>query len=331
MIDDKRQDPTYRRAVVLAHELADASGAMIRRYFRRRGPGPAYRDKADCTPVTQTDRDIEMLWRRRIIDRFPDHGLIGEEYARQGGKSRWQWALDPIDGTLSFIIGKPLCGSLIALIHDDDPVYGVIDHPLTGERWHGGIGDKAHMTRAHGTKSGMETAGTIKGSGAIKGGDPSRLPRNADNGDGWRPDNGKRVVEPCRSRTQIALGDAVLCATSPHMFGTSDFDRFDRLRRCVKYVSYGSDCYAYGLLAGGWVDIVAESDMKIADCCALAAVVKAAGGTITDWDGEPLSTRLTTRSGPDIDAARYRVLACGDGALHRRALDVLGHAGQKRR
>ena len=123
--------------VALAHRLADASGPIIRRHFRQ----PIAVDrKADDTPVTIADRDAEAAIRERIAAAYPAHGIIGEEHGRERDDAEFVWVLDPIDGTKSFITGKPVFGTLIALLHGGRPILGVIDQPITGERWIGAAG-----------------------------------------------------------------------------------------------------------------------------------------------------------------------------------------------
>eukprot|EP00878_Enallax_costatus_P024755 GHUV01026440.1.p1 GENE.GHUV01026440.1~~GHUV01026440.1.p1 ORF type:complete len:201 (+),score=20.65 GHUV01026440.1:69-605(+) len=83
--------------------------------------------------------------RQLIQQSFPDHGVFGEEHGLMTGSSNgsgdsWLWVLDPIDGTKSFITGKPLFGTLISLLHNGTPVLGVIDQPITKERWVGMAG-----------------------------------------------------------------------------------------------------------------------------------------------------------------------------------------------
>jgi inositol-phosphate phosphatase/L-galactose 1-phosphate phosphatase/histidinol-phosphatase len=123
--------------IALAHALADAAGAVIRRYFRQT---VAVIDKEDASPVTIADREAEAAMRRLIAERFPDHGIIGEEYGGDRADAEFVWVLDPIDGTKSFISGMPLFGTLIALLHKGRPVLGVIDQPISGERWLGADG-----------------------------------------------------------------------------------------------------------------------------------------------------------------------------------------------
>lgn len=123
--------------IALAHRLADAAGAAIRPFFR----APyEIEDKADASPVTEADRAAELAIRDLLDKERPQDGIIGEEYgASRAGASR-QWVLDPIDGTRSFIAGRPIFGTLIALMQEGWPVLGIIDQPISGERWVGAIG-----------------------------------------------------------------------------------------------------------------------------------------------------------------------------------------------
>jgi histidinol phosphatase-like enzyme (inositol monophosphatase family) len=118
-----------------AHHLADLSEEVIRRYFRR---PLAVTNKGDGTqfdPVTVADRAAERIMRRAIAKQFPDHGVVGEEFAAVSGAGRYHWILDPIDGTRAFMIGSPLWGTLIALTDRGRPLLGLMNQPFTRERF----------------------------------------------------------------------------------------------------------------------------------------------------------------------------------------------------
>ena len=104
------------------------------------------------------------------------------------------------------------------------------------------------------------------------------------------------------------------------MFGGSDGDAFERLRRSVKLPRYGSDCYAYGLLASGHIDIVVEAGLKPHDYLAQVPIIEGAGGRLTDWEGR----RLGLGSGG-------RICATGDKGFHRQVLGVLAGESRARR
>ena len=112
-------------------ELARESGAFITPLFRQ--PGLAVESKADDSPVTQADRGAEELMRARLARKFPEHGIVGEEFGSDRADAEFVWVLDPIDGTKSFITGVPLWGTLIALLHRGQPVLGCIHQPVLGQ------------------------------------------------------------------------------------------------------------------------------------------------------------------------------------------------------
>jgi len=117
---------------------------------------------------------------------------------------------------------------------------------------------------------------------------------------------------PIKTRLCPRLDRATLFATSPDMFRQRAKAAFERLRRQVKLARFGGDCYAYALLATGFIDLVVEVDLKPYDYCALAPVIAGAGGIMTDWNGRPLDL-----------VSDGRVIASGDHALARRVQRVL--------
>lgn len=121
----------------IAGQLADAAGAAIRPYFRAEF---GLETKADASPVTLADKAAEAAIRAILEVRCPDDGIIGEEYGAVRQSAARQWVIDPIDGTTSFIAGRAIFGTLIALMQDGWPVMGVIDQPILGERWIGATG-----------------------------------------------------------------------------------------------------------------------------------------------------------------------------------------------
>jgi len=248
--------------LALALRLADAAGEVIRPYFRK---PIAVIDKPDLTPVTAADRAAEETMRGLIEARFPEHGILGEEFGRAREGAEFIWTLDPIDGTKSFISGVPLFGTLIALTRDRRPIVGVIDQPISRERWVGA--------------SGRQT--TLNGA-AIR-------------------------CRPCP-----VLAAATLFTTTPDMFKGEDAASFARVSAAVKLTRFGADCYAYGLLAAGFVDLVLEASLRPYDFCAMVPVVEGAGGVATDWRGGSLDL-----------AADGRVLVAGDRRAHEAALALL--------
>jgi histidinol phosphatase-like enzyme (inositol monophosphatase family) len=239
----------------LAHRLADAAGAVIHPYFRM---PHGLETKADHSPVTRADREAEAAMRALIEANHPDDAIIGEEYGTKPGTSGRAWVLDPVDGTRAFISGRPIFGTLIALMIDGWPMLGMIDQPILTERWLGVIGKPTLFNGA-----------------------------------------------PTKTRACPSLEGAALATTSPHAFDDHQADHFVALARAAAGGSmrqgpiYGGDCYNYGCLASGHLDIVVEAGLKIHDFAALVPVVEGAGGRMCDWQGDP----LTADSAGDVIAA----------------------------
>ncbi|MFY9289071.1 MAG: inositol monophosphatase family protein, partial [Alphaproteobacteria bacterium] len=110
----------------------DSAGDLARdialKYFRKEIPVD---DKADKSPVTQADREIEQRLRELIGKKFPNHGVIGEEYGTQNAGAEFVWVIDPIDGTKSFATGRPLFGTILGLIHGNAMAVGMIEQAYT--------------------------------------------------------------------------------------------------------------------------------------------------------------------------------------------------------
>lgn len=138
-------DPSQARGLAeFAQSMADAARPLSRKWFRRK---VRIDTKADDSPVTVADREVEAMLRGRLAERFPGHGILGEELGRTGTGAEYVWSIDPIDGTRSFISGSPLWGTLLAVLHHGRPVVGVIDMPVLDERW---VGVAGQPTRFNG-------------------------------------------------------------------------------------------------------------------------------------------------------------------------------------
>ena len=253
-----------------ALDLADASGSLIRKYFRA---DLNVEDKADNSPVTVADRLAETVIREMINDKYPSHDILGEEHGFQNTGSRWKWVIDPIDGTRSFVSGMPIFGTLISLLENDVPHLGIIDMPILHERWFSASGEECFF-----------------------------YPSDADQ---------KKVV--CKVSGKKNIGQAILYSADPKMFNSSQKPLYDRVSSQVKLPRFGGDCYSYGLLASGYIDLVIEADMKIYDLMALVPVIESAGGIISDWQG---STAFDT----NWDGC---VVAASSEELHRQTISLL--------
>lgn len=110
--------------------LALESSVIIKRYFRSE---LSVENKNDLSPVTIADKLTEEKIRELIKKEFPSHGIIGEEFGNENEGAEFVWVIDPIDGTKSFVSGALSFGTLIALIKNNDPIIGVINHPILDE------------------------------------------------------------------------------------------------------------------------------------------------------------------------------------------------------
>ena len=115
---------------LFAKHLAELSGTVIASYFRS---NIQIDSKSDNSPVTIADKSAEELMRLEIMNEFPQHGIIGEEFGTYNDSAEYKWILDPIDGTKSFICGAVTFGTLIALVKNDKPILGVINQPVLNE------------------------------------------------------------------------------------------------------------------------------------------------------------------------------------------------------
>ncbi|HYZ24604.1 MAG TPA: inositol monophosphatase family protein [Rhodopila sp.] len=244
------------RMLAAAIQAADAAGDVIRPFFRTAIPADV---KADQSPVTIADRDAEHAMRGVLGRLTPECGILGEEFGLERAEAPLRWVLDPIDGTRAFITGRPIFGTLIALLRGDQPLLGIIDQPVTRERWIGVAGRPTSFTGPFGGLA--------------------------------------------RTRSCPELRHAELSCTSPDMLGI-DMPRFRALAVRVRRVTWGGDCYAYGLLALGLIDVIVECDLKPWDWAALLPVIEGAGGRVTDWAG----------NAPRVDGDG-RVVAVGDPGL----------------
>ena len=247
-------------------ELASVAAEAILPFFRtalgveNKARGGAF------DPVTAADRAAESAMRAVIHRTFPSHGIIGEEFGDERPDAPYVWALDPIDGTKSFICGMPAWGTLIGLMKERVPVYGMMSQPFIGERFTG---------------------------------DGSRARYRGPAGDR------ELQVRACPNLSQAAL-----FTTSPLLMSAEERARFERVEKNARLSRYGGDCYAYCMVAAGYVDVVIEAGLHLHDVVPLIPIIEGAGGIITSWTGAPA-------------AKGGRIIAAGDKRVHAEALEIL--------
>jgi inositol-phosphate phosphatase/L-galactose 1-phosphate phosphatase/histidinol-phosphatase len=237
------------RSIILSHPILDVSHEI----------------KADGSPVTLVDREVEKGLRERIDARYPHHGVYGEEFPNRDIDAERVWVIDPIDGTKQYTTGIPLYGTLIALAEAGRFVFGVMDFPATGDRWIGGHG---YPTR-------------------------------------W---NGRQVTAAHCSdlrRATVARDDLSRCSAEEKL-GSS------RLVEAGLFSVCGAGSYGFAMVASGKLDIVIDTGLDPFDFAAPVAIIEAAGGSATDWDGQPLTLE-----------SQGRILFLGDSALLDPVIDLL--------
>lgn len=259
-----------------AHEMADAARAAILPWFRHADLSADTKIAGGFDPVTQADREAERAMRAVLARLRPGDAILGEEFGVTPGTTGLTWILDPIDGTRAFLCGAASWGVLIGLSDGQRMIYGLIDQPYLAERFEGGLG-LARLTMRDGTRP-LRTRAARPGS--------------ADGG------------------LAGSLEGAILMTTFPELGSPEEARAFRRVADRVRLTRYGLDCYAYALLALGQVDLVIEAGLQSYDIAGPLAVVQAAGGIVTDWQGGSA-------------AQGGQVIAAASEALHRAALDLL--------
>jgi histidinol-phosphatase len=226
------------------HALQDSSDDAARR------EDLTHDTKADGSPVTIADRDAETFLRESLERAYPKDAQLGEEFGALPGSSGFRWIIDPIDGTVSFVHGVPLYGTLLGLELDGATVAGVIVLPALDEVVWGGPG-----------------VGAWHEVGSVRVGDSVR-------------------VSPARVSATRRLRDATAAITSlDFCVKAGRPELLARLQAACHATRGWSDCYAAVLAATGRVDAVVEPVMKPWDVAAIAPIIEAAGGRCTDFDG----------------------------------------------
>jgi fructose-1,6-bisphosphatase/inositol monophosphatase family enzyme len=225
--------------------------------------------KADSSPVTIADRESEQLLRRLLEERYPEHGILGEEFGLTRGEAPLRWYLDPIDGTQSFIRGVPLFGVMVGLVAAGATAEKQVPRPpASGERardYRGGDGLDPLVGVVHLPALG-ETVVAWRGGGCW-----------------W-----SRGVGRVRAQvsTTARLEDALLLTTDSLELSRSEKRAaYERLRRRVKLERGWGDCYGHVLVATGRAEIMLDAALHEWDAAPLIPILEEAGGRFADWRG----------------------------------------------
>lgn len=237
------------RSIILSHSILDVEHEI----------------KADGSPVTSVDREVEQRLREHIDAHYPNHGIFGEEFPNRDTDAERVWVIDPIDGTRQYATGIPLYSTLICLAEAGQFVLGIMDFPATRDRW---IGGQGYPTR-------------------------------------W---NDRVVtVNQCAN-----LQDAMVARSEPDRCSREEDLASSRLADAGPFSVCGAGSYGFAMVASGKLDIVIDTGLDPFDFAAPAAIIEAAGGSATDWEGQPLTLEH-----------QGRTLFLGDSALLEPAIDLL--------
>jgi histidinol-phosphatase len=232
--------------VEMALRLATAASRVTLRYFRT--DEYQVERKSDRSPVTLADKEAEQRVRTMLSEAFPDDGILGEEYGTVPGTSPYQWIIDPIDGTKSFISGVPLYSTLVGLTRGGEPLVGVIAIPALGEL---AIGVKGN--------------GTWHGQG-----------------------NREEAVElkPTRVSSVNELREGLFLVSQVDNFQKRQAESAYKALEQEAYItrSWG-DGYGYLLVATGRAELMVDPIVNPWDVAAVAPVIMEAGGQFSSWSG----------------------------------------------
>jgi len=247
MTKQSPSDPDVTARLEVALEATRAAGLETLRWFG--DPRLAVERKADASPVTQADRAAEAILRRHLLGAFPADAFLGEETGASPGTSGYEWIVDPIDGTKSFVRGVPLYATLVGCRLGGRGVLGVIAIPALDELAYAAVGGGAWHVRS----GGAAAAARVSGRDSLA----ESLVCSSDFVDFGRWPGG---------------GDAGRAART-------------RLESAAEFVRTWGDGYGYLLVATGRADVMIDPRFNPWDAAAVQVVVSEAGGRFSDWHG----------------------------------------------
>jgi len=235
--------------LTLANRIAIEAGKLTLKHFQNEDLKVIR--KGDGSPLTIADQEAETFLRAEIAKSFPDDGIVGEEFGVTEGTSEFNWILDPIDGTKSFICGVPLYGTMVAVERTTD---SGVRRSVIGSVYLPGIDEGIF-------------ASTGQGAWHFKGDEPARRAHV--------------------SATE-KIEDAVLATSEVETFSERDAANvYRRLGESVYFVRTWGDVYGYLLVATGQVDVMIDPILNVWDAAAVEPIIQEAGGRFSDWLGAP--------------------------------------------
>jgi histidinol phosphatase-like enzyme (inositol monophosphatase family) len=264
-------DPAIVRQTLL--DAADVAAAITLPRFRS-GLAVDNKQAQGFDPVTEADREAELAIRELIGGRFPDHGIVGEEWDAKDTSSEFTWIIDPIDGTRAFITGVPVWGTLIGLMVGGKSVAGLMAQPFTGEVYLSLPGEATYYR-----------------------------------GDVRLPLKTSGVTELSQAKMTATSPDLFFRANRRDLR-----KQWEAVSEAALTVRYGLDCYGYALVAAGHIDLVVEAGLKDVDIAPLIPLIVNAGGVVTTWDGGPAEAggNCLAAATPALHAAARALLAGAD-------------------
>jgi len=234
-------------AVEVALAACDEADAISLASFRQ---SIGIEAKPDASFVTEADTAVERAIRERITARFPDHGLVGEEYGEARSEAARRWIIDPIDGTHNYMRGVPVYATLLALEIDGEMTVGAVSAPALHRRWFSWQG------------GGAWAVDTVSG--------------------GWDPASAMSLsVSDVESLDQTSI----VYSSFPSIVESGLAPGFEPLLGKVWRDRGLGDFYGYMLVAEGAAEVMVESELKLWDLAGPLAVMQHAGARVTDMTG----------------------------------------------
>ncbi|MEM9352836.1 MAG: histidinol-phosphatase [Planctomycetota bacterium] len=264
--------PDVEARLQLAVDIAREAGLSTLELFRSDRLGLEH--KGDGSPVTLADKQAEELLREQITGAFPDDAILGEEFGSSDGKTGFQWVLDPIDGTKSFITGVPLYTTLVGVLREGEPVAGVIYSPGTDEIAWAGVGGGCWYRIGDAKATRTMVSGTAELAEATC------------------------LTSEVKSFTKYR--------------GPVAREAYDQLEAACRLTRTWGDGFGYLLVATGRADICFDPIVNLWDIAACMPVITEAGGVFTDWEGTPtVHSPHSVATNPQLAPAVLEILRGG--------------------
>ena len=251
----------------LARQIAISAGRLTLKHFRSSDLQVDF--KGDGSPLTNADREAELHLREQIATHFPEDSIVGEEFGESPGTSNFEWILDPIDGTKSFIAGVPLYGTMVAVASSAsgkrEALIGSVYFPAIDEGIFG-----------------------CRGQGAF-----------------WF--QGESAPQPARVSPETDISKCICVTSSISTFDERDAgERYRNLCEQFYFNRTWGDVYGYYLVATGRVHVMVDPMLNVWDAAAGLVIVEESGGTtkhdtISEFLTGPSDVLARNSNFPELD------------------------------